>query len=178
MSSPKTQKEKSKNANQIWKTIATNPLRSTHRKIIRTSIRSNQYKTRNGENIWVLRGVRARPRDSNTGGDERVPWNWVHVFALSPWPVSASQSFPLSAASSSAPNGKSLLPNHFELWIDFPNCCGLYVETLYLQCVLPAGVEFYSSGFDSNDPSTYPRRYPIVLTGMMRYPQLFLCKNF
>ncbi|EOY20984.1 Stomatal cytokinesis defective / SCD1 protein (SCD1) isoform 2 [Theobroma cacao] len=31
-------------------------------------------------------------------------------------------------------------------------------------CVLPAGVEFYSSGFDSNDPSTYPRSYPIVLT--------------
>ncbi|XP_010943311.1 DENN domain and WD repeat-containing protein SCD1 isoform X1 [Elaeis guineensis] len=31
-------------------------------------------------------------------------------------------------------------------------------------CVLPAGVEFYSSGFDSNDVSTYPRSYPIVLT--------------
>ncbi|WRX17805.1 cDENN domain - like 3 [Theobroma cacao] len=31
-------------------------------------------------------------------------------------------------------------------------------------CVLPAGVEFYSSGFDSNDPSTYPWSYPIVLT--------------
>ncbi|XVF50627.1 hypothetical protein PTKIN_Ptkin04bG0116900 [Pterospermum kingtungense] len=31
-------------------------------------------------------------------------------------------------------------------------------------CVLPAGVEFYSSGFDSNDPSTCPRSYPIVLT--------------
>ncbi|XP_054818334.1 DENN domain and WD repeat-containing protein SCD1 isoform X2 [Prosopis cineraria] len=31
-------------------------------------------------------------------------------------------------------------------------------------CVLPAGVEFYSSGFDSNDPSTFPRSYPIVLT--------------
>lgn len=31
-------------------------------------------------------------------------------------------------------------------------------------CVLPAGVEFFSSGFDSNDPSTYPRSYPIVLT--------------
>ncbi|GAB2292818.1 Scytalone dehydratase [Dionaea muscipula] len=31
-------------------------------------------------------------------------------------------------------------------------------------CVLPAGVEFYTSGFDSNDPSTYPRSYPIVLT--------------
>ncbi|KAL0008183.1 hypothetical protein SO802_009685 [Lithocarpus litseifolius] len=30
--------------------------------------------------------------------------------------------------------------------------------------VLPAGVEFYSSGFDSNDPSTFPRTYPIVLT--------------
>ncbi|GLT48924.1 hypothetical protein SLA2020_225120 [Shorea laevis] len=31
-------------------------------------------------------------------------------------------------------------------------------------CVLPAGVEFYSSGFDSNNPSTNPRSYPIVLT--------------
>lgn len=36
-----------------------------------------------------------------------------------------------------------------------------------LQCVLPAGVEFYGSGFDSNDPSTLPRSYPIVLTGML-----------
>lgn len=35
------------------------------------------------------------------------------------------------------------------------------------QCVLPAGVEFHSSGFDSNDPSTFPRSYPIVLTGML-----------
>ncbi|XP_057992709.1 DENN domain and WD repeat-containing protein SCD1 isoform X2 [Hevea brasiliensis] len=31
-------------------------------------------------------------------------------------------------------------------------------------CVLPAGVEFYSSGFDANDASTFPRSYPIVLT--------------
>ncbi|XP_058073916.1 DENN domain and WD repeat-containing protein SCD1 isoform X2 [Magnolia sinica] len=31
-------------------------------------------------------------------------------------------------------------------------------------CVLPAGVEFYSSGLDLNDVSTYPRSYPIVLT--------------
>ncbi|XP_061344926.1 DENN domain and WD repeat-containing protein SCD1 isoform X3 [Gastrolobium bilobum] len=31
-------------------------------------------------------------------------------------------------------------------------------------CVLPAGVEFYSSGYDSNVPSTFPRSYPIVLT--------------
>lgn len=31
-------------------------------------------------------------------------------------------------------------------------------------CVLPAGVQFYNSGFDSNDPSSYPRSYPIVLT--------------
>ncbi|XP_075661445.1 DENN domain and WD repeat-containing protein SCD1-like isoform X1 [Castanea sativa] len=30
--------------------------------------------------------------------------------------------------------------------------------------VLPAGVEFYSSGFDSNDPSSFPKTYPIVLT--------------
>jgi hypothetical protein len=33
------------------------------------------------------------------------------------------------------------------------------------QCVLPAGVEFYPSGFDANDSSTFPRSYPIVLTG-------------
>lgn len=31
-------------------------------------------------------------------------------------------------------------------------------------CVLPAGVELYSSGFDSNDVLTSPRSYPIVLT--------------
>ncbi|EEF50636.1 F-box and wd40 domain protein, putative [Ricinus communis] len=31
-------------------------------------------------------------------------------------------------------------------------------------CVLPAGVEFYSSGFDANDASSFPRSYPIVLT--------------
>ncbi|XP_074304749.1 DENN domain and WD repeat-containing protein SCD1 isoform X1 [Silene latifolia] len=31
-------------------------------------------------------------------------------------------------------------------------------------CVLPAGVEFYASGFHRNEPSTYPRTYPIVLT--------------
>ncbi|GAB4850614.1 Scytalone dehydratase [Ancistrocladus abbreviatus] len=31
-------------------------------------------------------------------------------------------------------------------------------------CVLPAGVEFYQSGFDSSDPSTHPRSYPVVLT--------------
>ncbi|XP_059661642.1 DENN domain and WD repeat-containing protein SCD1 [Cornus florida] len=31
-------------------------------------------------------------------------------------------------------------------------------------CVLPAGVEFYATGFDSNDVSTFPRSYPIVLT--------------
>ncbi|PIN06522.1 RAS signaling inhibitor ST5 [Handroanthus impetiginosus] len=31
-------------------------------------------------------------------------------------------------------------------------------------CVLPAGVQFYSSGFDSDDPSSFPRSYPIVLT--------------
>ncbi|XP_023000668.1 DENN domain and WD repeat-containing protein SCD1 [Cucurbita maxima] len=31
-------------------------------------------------------------------------------------------------------------------------------------CVLPAGVEFFSSGFDSCDASTFPRSYPIVLT--------------
>ncbi|KAG8379360.1 hypothetical protein BUALT_Bualt07G0080500 [Buddleja alternifolia] len=31
-------------------------------------------------------------------------------------------------------------------------------------CVLPAGVQFYSSGFHSDDPSSSPRTYPIVLT--------------
>lgn len=31
-------------------------------------------------------------------------------------------------------------------------------------CVLPAGVEFYTLGFDHNDISTFPRSYPIVLT--------------
>lgn len=34
-----------------------------------------------------------------------------------------------------------------------------------LQCVLPAGIEFHASGFDPKDPSTFPRTYPIVLTG-------------
>ncbi|XP_010265189.1 PREDICTED: DENN domain and WD repeat-containing protein SCD1 isoform X2 [Nelumbo nucifera] len=31
-------------------------------------------------------------------------------------------------------------------------------------CVLPAGVEFYSSGLNPNDASTFPKSYPIVLT--------------
>ncbi|KAG7599890.1 WD40 repeat [Arabidopsis suecica] len=31
-------------------------------------------------------------------------------------------------------------------------------------CVLPAGVEFHSSGFVSSDPASFPRSYPIVLT--------------
>ncbi|KAM7266773.1 hypothetical protein ACFE04_008939 [Oxalis oulophora] len=31
-------------------------------------------------------------------------------------------------------------------------------------CVLPAGVEFYTSGFNASDPSTHPKCYPIVLT--------------
>ncbi|KAK6154007.1 hypothetical protein DH2020_013646 [Rehmannia glutinosa] len=31
-------------------------------------------------------------------------------------------------------------------------------------CVLPAGVQFYASGSDPNDPSSFPRSYPIVLT--------------
>ncbi|KAL0286771.1 UNVERIFIED_CONTAM: DENN domain and WD repeat-containing protein SCD1 [Sesamum angustifolium] len=31
-------------------------------------------------------------------------------------------------------------------------------------CVLPAGVQFYASGFDSGDSSSFPRSYPIVLT--------------
>ncbi|KAK1307569.1 hypothetical protein QJS10_CPA09g01337 [Acorus calamus] len=32
------------------------------------------------------------------------------------------------------------------------------------ECVLPGGVRFYASGYDSNDVSTFPRSYPIVLT--------------
>lgn len=35
-----------------------------------------------------------------------------------------------------------------------------------MQCVLPAGVEIYSSGVDVNDVLTFPRCYPIVLTGI------------
>ncbi|KAL5726231.1 Scytalone dehydratase [Ranunculus cassubicifolius] len=31
-------------------------------------------------------------------------------------------------------------------------------------CVLPAGVELFSKGYDSNDVNTFPRSYPIVLT--------------
>ncbi|KAI3735818.1 hypothetical protein L6452_15337 [Arctium lappa] len=31
-------------------------------------------------------------------------------------------------------------------------------------CVLPAGVEFYTSGFDSSNALSFPRSYPIVLT--------------
>lgn len=42
----------------------------------------------------------------------------------------------------------------------------LWFSCLNLQCVLPAGVEFYASGYDPNDPATFPRSYPIVLTGM------------
>ncbi|KAF3604567.1 hypothetical protein F2Q69_00036958 [Brassica cretica] len=33
-------------------------------------------------------------------------------------------------------------------------------------CVLPAGVAFHSSWFVSSDPVSFPRSYPIVLTGM------------
>lgn len=50
----------------------------------------------------------------------------------------------------------------------------LFLKTLscflrFPQCVLPAGVQFYSSGFDSDDPSTFPRTYPIVLTGILAF---------
>nr|XP_043631013.1 DENN domain and WD repeat-containing protein SCD1 [Erigeron canadensis] len=31
-------------------------------------------------------------------------------------------------------------------------------------CVLPAGVEFYTTGYDSANPLSFPRSYPIVLT--------------
>lgn len=41
-----------------------------------------------------------------------------------------------------------------------------------MQCVLPAGVQFHSSGFDWNDPSTSPRSYPIVLTGLLLILQI------
>lgn len=40
-----------------------------------------------------------------------------------------------------------------------------WTELVALQCVLPAGVEFHASGIDSEDPSTFPRSYLIVLTG-------------
>lgn len=56
-----------------------------------------------------------------------------------------------------------------DLWF-WSVCVCCYVPELSsrcFQCVLPAGVEFYSSGFDSDDPSTFPRSYPIVLTGML-----------
>lgn len=33
------------------------------------------------------------------------------------------------------------------------------------QCVLPGGVQLYSEGPSSQDPSSTPRSYPIVLTG-------------
>ena len=46
----------------------------------------------------------------------------------------------------------------WEIWVVSGKCA-------FWQVVLPAGVEFYSSGFDSNDPSTFPKTYPIVLTG-------------
>ena len=42
------------------------------------------------------------------------------------------------------------------------------------QCVLPAAVELYPSGFDANDSSTFPRSYPIVLTGTLFFFFLFL----
>ncbi|RVX14181.1 DENN domain and WD repeat-containing protein SCD1 [Vitis vinifera] len=48
-------------------------------------------------------------------------------------------------------------------------CCRDELVDLARICVLPAGVEFYSSGFDSNDVSTFPRSYPIVLTGVITY---------
>ena len=43
-------------------------------------------------------------------------------------------------------------------------------------CALPAAVEFYSSGFDSNDVSTFPRSYPIVLIGICFASQIFSYK--
>ncbi|XP_024991391.1 DENN domain and WD repeat-containing protein SCD1 isoform X5 [Cynara cardunculus var. scolymus] len=36
-------------------------------------------------------------------------------------------------------------------------------------CVLPAGVEFYTSGFDSRNALSFPRSYPIVLTDLQIY---------
>ncbi|GAU39280.1 hypothetical protein TSUD_72180 [Trifolium subterraneum] len=59
-------------------------------------------------------------------------------------------------------------------WMYLPSLLDQYppsTHTLYPPappqlptCVLPAGAVFYSSGFDPNDPSTFPRSYPIVLT--------------
>ena len=44
------------------------------------------------------------------------------------------------------------------------------------QCVLPTGVEFYSSGFDSNDVLTFPWSYPIILIGICFASQIFSYK--
>lgn len=51
-------------------------------------------------------------------------------------------------------------------WTVHPISVELQSDDSGFQCVLPAGVLFYSSGFDANDASTFPRSYPIVLTGM------------
>ena len=51
--------------------------------------------------------------------------------------------------------------------------CGSDFDYLIIgvwQCVLPAGVEFYPSGLDANDSSTFPKSYPIVLTGNIFFP--------
>jgi hypothetical protein len=47
----------------------------------------------------------------------------------------------------------------------FVNLILCNIEWSQMQCVLPAGVRIYSSGLDTDDVSTYPRSYPIVLTG-------------
>jgi hypothetical protein len=40
------------------------------------------------------------------------------------------------------------------------------LRVFWMQCVLPGGVEIYSTGPNSQDPSSFPRSYPIVLTGL------------
>jgi hypothetical protein len=47
----------------------------------------------------------------------------------------------------------------------FVNLILCNIDWSQMQCVLPAGVRIYSSGLDTDDVSTYPRSYPIVLTG-------------
>jgi hypothetical protein len=65
------------------------------------------------------------------------------------------------------------LPTVCFLFFCFFLLCGSDFDYLIMgvwQCVLPAGVEFYPSGLDANDSSTFPKSYPIVLTGNIFFP--------
>ncbi|KAI3799691.1 hypothetical protein L1987_34990 [Smallanthus sonchifolius] len=47
------------------------------------------------------------------------------------------------------------------------------IHKITFECVLPAGVEFYSTRFDSSNPSSFPRSCcPIILTGYV-YSKIF-----